>query len=254
MAQSCQRDSLGRMVRLHRVFGPLLEPTNRFVPGHSALSRFAGPAAAAHAAVDLLAWSGGICTQCREPAHLHPRPSLSARSLVLFPRALPFEIAVGVPFAPPSCRRDGLDCEAAFTRAFGDTDGHGPALAERLGFPGGFRRCLPAEPIGPEHPAFLGCAGAYCLVARPPPARAGTAARLEPASGTHRKLAHDCARADVHRYGNTRLPELFSLLEHSQHGTAGLHLGQRLESRLEPRSSRSGEFRAPARSEAGSTR
>src|SRR5450759_1772359 len=206
MAQSCKRESLGHVVRLHRVFGPLLEPTHRFIPDHPAFSRCAGPASAAHAAVALPARSGFVCTQCSEPSHLHPRPSLSARSLVLFPRTLPFEIAVGVPFAPPSCRRDGLDCEAAFTRAFGDTHRHGPALAERLGFPGGFRRCLLAEPIGPEHPPFLGCAGAYCLAARSPPARAGTAARIEPASGTHRKLAHDYARPDVHRYGNTRLP------------------------------------------------
>ena len=160
MAQSCKRDSLGRIVRLHCIFRPFLEPTNRFVPDHPAFSRFAGPAAAAHAAVALPAWPGFVCLQCREPAHLHPRPCLSARSLVLFPRALPFEIAVGVPFAPPSCRRDGLDCEAAFTRAFGDTRRHGPALAERLGFPGGFRRRLHAEPVGHQHPPFLGCAGA----------------------------------------------------------------------------------------------
>ena len=239
------------MVRLHRVFRSFLEPTNRFVPDHPVFPCFACPAAGAHAIVALLAWSGFVCIQCREPAHLHPRPSVYARSLVLFSRALCLETAVDVPFAPPSCHCDGLDCEAAFTRAFGDTPRHGPALAERLDFPGGLRSRLHVEPIGHQHSPFLGCAGAYRLAARPPPARARTAARLEPASGTHRKLDHDCARADFHGYGYTRLPELFSLSEHSPHGTAGLPLGQRLESRLEPRSSRSGEFRAPTRTEAG---
>ena len=100
------------------------------------------------------------------------------------------------------------------------------AVAQRLGFPGDFRRGLHAESVGHQHSPFLGGAGAGCLAACSPSAHAGAAAGLDSASGAHRELAGNCARAGFHRHGNTRLPELFSLPEHAQHGTAGLRHGQ----------------------------
>ena len=132
-------------------------------------------------------------------------------------------------------RSDGLARKTPINRAAGDTRRHGDAVAQRVGFPGGFRRGLHAESAGHQHSAFFGGAGACRLAACSPPAHAGAAAGLEPASGAHRELAGNCARAGFHRYGHTRLSELYSLPEHAQHGTAGVHLGQRLESRLEPR-------------------
>src|SRR5208337_143620 len=237
VAKHCDRNSLVCTVCLHRVFGPVLERTNRFVPGHPAFSRLAGPAATAYAGVALPAWFSRVCHECFEPAHFHSWPCLSARCVVLFPRALPFEIAVDVPYAAPSCQRGGLAREEPVTRGAGDPSRQGPGMAQRVGFPGSFRRGLHAEPVGHQHPPFLGCAGAYCLAAGTPAAHAETAAGLEPASGTHRELADNCASGGFHRYGHTCLSELYSLPEQSQHGAAGVYPSQRLESRLEPRSS-----------------
>ena len=134
VAQSCKRHALGRVICLRGLFCALLEPANGFIWTHPSFSGFADSAPAAHARMALLARAGAVCAECRESAHFHPRPCLSSRSLVLFSRALPLEIAVGVPFAAPSCRRDGLARKAPFTSAISNTCRHGSALAQPSGF------------------------------------------------------------------------------------------------------------------------
>jgi hypothetical protein len=84
-----------------------------------------------------------------------------------------------------------------------------------------------------------GGAGADGPAAGPAPARTRTSASVQAASGAHRKLAYHRPGAGLHRYRHTRLPELFSLPECAQHGTAGLSPGQRFQSRLESRAPRS---------------
>ena len=198
----------------------------------------------------------GICTQCSEPSHLHPRPSLSARSLVLFPRALPFEIAVGVPFAPPSCLlRHGLDCEAAFTRAFGDTHRAwtctGGAVWVSLAV---FVAACMLNRLDLSIRHFSVALALIVLLLAPLPRALEL---LRDSSPQAARIGNWLTIVLVLTSIVTAIrvyPNYFPYSEHSQHGTAGLHLGQRLEPRLEPRSSRSGEFRAPARSEADPAR
>jgi len=139
-------------------------------------------------------------------------------------------------------------------RAAGDTCRHGNAVEKRMGFPGDLRCGLHVEPAGHQHSPFLSGTGAGCLAACSRPAHAGAAEGLEPANGTHRKLAGSCAGAGFLGHGHTHLPELFSLPEYAQHGAAGLHPGQRFESGLEPGTSASREFRAPTRFRAGAAR
>jgi hypothetical protein len=51
------------------------------------------------------------------------------RRVVLFPRTLVFEIAVGIPSAASCCRLSGLPRETPLTRAISDIRRHGPAMA-----------------------------------------------------------------------------------------------------------------------------
>src|SRR5229473_4712447 len=156
VAQHGQSYVLGRVVCVRFLLCSLLERADGLVQRHSALSRVAVVAAAAHAVVEVPARSSWVRIQRHEPANVHSGPCLFSWRLVLFSGAFCLEITAGVSSFAPS---RGWDCylvEAPFGRTtqrttIGDTQWHGIALARGMGLACGLRGSVYGEPAGHQH-------------------------------------------------------------------------------------------------------
>src|SRR6202041_89317 len=112
-AEHCQGDSLRCIFWLPLLSDPFLEPADGFILGHPAFHNVADGAEAADASLALFAWFSRVRVVGGEQTDLYSGPSLCAWRVVLFSRAVPFEIAVDVSAAARGRNHNGFPGEAA---------------------------------------------------------------------------------------------------------------------------------------------